>query len=107
MELRRTDTNAADDSRGRAFGLEGDLYLPVVAALLGSLGLFALFGLGFGVGWPLAAGLAAGPLALTLAWAFGLRHGRPPGYDRDWMEQRLGSGDFWRQQATQRGFLES
>jgi hypothetical protein len=40
-DLRFTDTNAADDSAGRAFGLDGNLYLPVAAAALGAVGLFA------------------------------------------------------------------
>ena len=41
-ELRHIETNAADDSAGRAFGLEGNLYLPVLLSVLGSLALFAV-----------------------------------------------------------------
>ena len=41
-ELRHSETNAADDSAGRAFGLEGNLYLPVLLSVLGSLALFAV-----------------------------------------------------------------
>jgi hypothetical protein len=33
-DLRFTDTNAADDSAGRVFGLEGNLYLPVVGGFV-------------------------------------------------------------------------
>ena len=32
--LRHTETNSADDSAGRAFGLDGNLYLPVLLAVL-------------------------------------------------------------------------
>ena len=52
-ELRFTDTNAADDSAGRVFGLDGNLYLPVVSGLVAGVVLFA--GLGFiGTAYPLA-----------------------------------------------------
>lgn len=100
-ELRQTDTNAANDSSGRAFGLEGDLYLPVVLAVLGSMGLFALLTLVLHAN-PLASGLlVALPLGAVLGWAVGLRHGRPSGHDRDWLETRLGRGDFTRDDAQQ------
>jgi hypothetical protein len=95
-DLRFTDTNAADDSAGRAFGLDGNLYLPVV---LGAVAGVALFGgltlLGISIGIALGVGLA--PLGATLVWVLGLRHNRPPGYDRDRIEQWLGGGDFMRE----------
>lgn len=106
MDLRRTDTNSADDSRGRAFGLEGDLYLPVVVAAVISLGLLALLGLVLRTGWVIAGTVAAAPVAGTLFWAAWLRHGRPPGYDRDWIEQKLGGGNFRRTEAAQRRLLD-
>ena len=106
MDLRRTETNSSDDSRGRAFGLEGDLYLPVVIAAVVSLGLLALLGLVLRTGWAAAGSVSVVPFGLTLGWAVFLKHGRPPGYDRDWIEQQLGGGDFTRSRATQRRLLE-
>jgi hypothetical protein len=92
MDLRFTDTNAADDAAGRAFGLDGNLYLPVVAAALAGVGLFAA--LAFIIGLSLvAAGLfAAAPFFLTVAWALCLKKGRPSGYDRDFLEYLAGGG---------------
>ncbi|MDP3069648.1 MAG: hypothetical protein Q8N18_05135 [Opitutaceae bacterium] len=107
MDLRRTDTNAADDSRGRAFGLDGDLYLPVVIASLLSLALGALLGLWLHTGWVVAGVVAVVPIALTLFWALGLKHGHPPGHDRDWLDQKLGGGDFTRSNGAQRGLLDT
>lgn len=107
MDLKRTDTNAADDSRGRAFGLDGDLYLPVVIAGLISLALAAVLALLLRIGWLIAALVGAFPLAITLFWAAALRHGRPPGYDRDWFDQKLGGGDFTRNPAAQRGLVDA
>lgn len=92
-ELRFTDSNAGDDSAGRAFGLEGNLYLPVVFGLVAGVLLFA--GLGFaGVGLPLAGTAAATPLVATVVWVLGFRHGKPSGYDRDKMDDLLGGADF-------------
>lgn len=107
MELRHTDSNAADDSRGRAFGLEGNLYLPVVIAAITSLAIGAVLGLVLRTGSMVAGPVASLPVGVTLFWALVLRHGKPAGYDRDWIEQKLGRGDFTRTRAAQRGLLES
>lgn len=100
-ELRHTDTNAADDSPGRAFGLDGNLYLLVVAAVLAGLGLYAMLALLLRA--PVLAAGAVGalpPIAVGL-WAALLRHGKPAGYDRDWLDHKLGRGDFTRVDAEQ------
>ena len=107
MDLRHTDTNAADDSRGRAFGLEGDLYLPVVIAAVTSLALGAVLAVLLRTGWIVAGLIASLPLGGTLFWALGLKHGKPPGYDRDWIEQKFGGGDFTRSRTAQRGLFDA
>ncbi len=92
-DLRCTPTNAGDDSAGRAFGLDGDLYLPVVLAIVGAIGLFAgLVWAGAGV---VVAGIAGAlPVAFTALWIGLFRQGKPPGYDRDRWEAARGGGDF-------------
>ncbi|MEN9402619.1 MAG: hypothetical protein RL091_1322 [Verrucomicrobiota bacterium] len=102
MDLRFTDTNAADDAAGRAFGLEGNLYLPVVAAALAGVGLFAALAFLIGLSLVAASLFAAAPIFLTLAWALGLKKGRPPGYDRDFLEYLTGGGSFAPVAAQQR-----
>jgi hypothetical protein len=97
MEPRLTDTNAADDSAGHAFGLEGDLYLPVVLSIVAAVGLFAFLGLLLHVNYGLAGGIAAVPLAVTLGWVLLLKQGRPAGYDRDKIEDLLHGGHFTRE----------
>lgn len=92
--LRFTDTNAADDSAGRAFGLDGNLYLPVAAAALGSVGLFAGLTFWLHTNWVVAGTVAAVPLGLTAGWVLGLKHGRPAGHDRDQLEDLLRGGNF-------------
>jgi len=97
MELRFTDTNAADDSAGRAFGLEGNLYLPVVIALVAAVALFAFFGLLIHANYSLSGTVATIPLAGTLGWIVLLKHGKPAGYDRDKVENLFRGGDFFRE----------
>lgn len=94
MELRLTETNSADDAAGRAFGLDGDLYLPVVMAGVGALGIFGLLGIVFHVPWGVAGPVAAGPVILVLLWVLLLRRGRPRGWDRDKLEDLVGCGHF-------------
>lgn len=91
--LRFTETNSGDDSRGRAFGLEGNLYLPVAGAVVLAVALFA------GLTWRgtglVPAGVAASvPVAGVAIWIFGFKHGKPAGYDRDRLEYVLSGGDL-------------
>ena len=92
-ELRFTETNSAEDSAGKTWGLEGSLfwYLTggVFAAVILLLVLFSMWH------WTLTAstGAAAVPLTLVLLYIFGFRQGKPPGYDRDLLALWLrGSG---------------
>jgi hypothetical protein len=97
-ELRFTDTNAADDSAGRVFGLDGNLYLPVVFGLVAGVVGFA--GLGFaGMAYPLAGTVAAIPPVGSIIWVLGFRHGKPAGYDRDRLDELLGGANFTREGA--------
>lgn len=93
-ELRITDTNSANDSRGRAFGLEGNDFVYVLVALVGAMGLYLVCTavLHFRV----AAGLIlAGPVFLVpAAWVVFLRHNKPAGYAEDWFEN-LVSREGW------------
>jgi type IV secretion system protein TrbE len=100
--LRYTDTNSGDDSQGRAFGLEGNLYLVVVAAVVAAVALFAVLVFLVGLGMPVAAMGAAVPVALTLSWVVVLKHGKPRGYDRDVVNQALGGGNASRAELSGR-----
>jgi hypothetical protein len=94
-DLRFTETNSGDDSAGRAFGLDGNLYLPVVGALLLAMGVFA--GLHYaGLRLPVAAAAGAMPVIGTVAWIVFLKHGKPAGYDRDLIDGLLGGNNFTR-----------
>ncbi|MDR1281853.1 MAG: hypothetical protein LBK99_13670 [Opitutaceae bacterium] len=106
-ELHFTDTNSADDSSGRVFGLDGNLYLPVVLGVIGSLGLVAVLGLLVGTGWFIAGVAGAVPLAAILGWALLLKHNKPAGYDRDRIEQWLGGAHFTLNPAEQQNLTDT
>jgi Flp pilus assembly protein TadB len=93
-ELRLTDTNAASDSKGRTWGLEGSLFWWLVAGIGAGITLF--FVLLVVVGSSLGASflVALVPVLVCLAYIFGLRQGKPPGYDRDLFEYALHGRGF-------------
>ena len=71
-ELRITDTNSANDSKGRAFGLEGNDFLYVLIAFVFTCPI----------------------VAVPLAWVVLLRHNKPAGYAEDWFDQCIGGDGF-------------
>ena len=85
-ELRFTETNSADDSAGKTWGLEGNLFWFVAggafAAVMTLILLFSVWR------WSLlnAAVPALIPLTLSLLYALALRQGKPPGHDTDLFE---------------------
>lgn len=99
--LRHTETNAADDAAGRAFGLDGNLYAPVVAAMVVALAGFALLTLVLKASLTIASLLALTPLGLVFGWVLGLKQGKPAGYDRDLFDYLLDRGHFTRRAVGQ------
>lgn len=94
MNLRLTDTNAADDSGGSVWGLDGNLFMPVVASAAVSVGVLLLLFAVLHVYWLISALIGAVPFCGTLTYVLLFKQGKPPGYDRDLF-------DLW---ARGRGF---
>lgn len=93
-DLRLTDTNAASDSTGRTWGLEGGLFWWLVGGV--AVGITVFFVLLVLIKAAVTTCLVVGfiPVMLCLAYIFGFRQGRPPGYDRDCFEQWLSGSGF-------------
>jgi hypothetical protein len=93
-ELRLTDTNAASDSRGRTWGLEGGLFWWLIGGI--GAGIIIFFVLLVVLDKSLTMSFLAGfvPVLLCLAYIFTLRQGKPPGYDRDIFEYFLTGRGF-------------
>ena len=93
-EFRFTDTNAASDSKGRTWGLEGGLFWWLVGGVGAGITLFVLFLVVLNSSLFMSFVIAVVPVLLCLAYIFGLRQGKPPGYDRDIFERVLTSRGF-------------
>ena len=90
------DTNSADDSKGIAFGLSGNLFMPVIAGGVASVVLVTvlLWSQAFGIVGSVVVG--ALPFALTLLIVTTFFQNKPPHYARDWFESLTSDGSFVR-----------
>jgi hypothetical protein len=93
-DLRLTDTNAASDSKGRTWGLEGGLFWWLVGGVGVAVTVFLVLLVILKSSLLTSLGIAFLPLLLCLAYIFGLRQGKPPGYDRDIFERLLTGTGF-------------
>ena len=85
-ELRLTDTNAASDSKGKTWGLEGGLFWWLIGGVGSGITLFFVLLVVLSESLLTSFLAALVPVVLCLAYIFGLRQGKPPGYDRDIFE---------------------
>ena len=76
-ELRLTDTNAASDSKGRTWGLEGGLFWWLVAGIGAGITLFFVLLVVVGSSLTVSFLVALVPVLICLAYIFGLRQGNP------------------------------
>ena len=93
-DLRFTDTNAASDSKGRTWGLEGGLFWWLVGGVGVGVTVFFVMLVILKSSLLTSFAVALVPVLLCLAYIFGLRQGKPPGYDRDCFEHWLSGGGF-------------
>jgi hypothetical protein len=93
-QLRLTDTNASSDSSGRTWGLEGNLFWVLLGGVGVGVTVLLLLVVFFRVGLGCSVCVSCVPVALALSYIYGLRQGKPPGYDRDWLEYHLKGPGF-------------
>lgn len=84
------------DSRGVAFGLQGNLYFPVVIAAVISIGIFTLLLVKTNYPVPKAFAIAAVPFAATLVFVMLLMNGKKPHYASDLFASLTTDGSFGR-----------
>lgn len=85
-ELRITDTNSANDSRGRAFGLEGNDFVYVLVAFVLAMGLYVVCTTILRIRVVPAVVLSLPLFVVPAAWVLLLRHNKPAGYAEDWFD---------------------
>ena len=93
-ELRITDTNSANDSRGRAFGLEGNDFIYVLVAFVVALGLYLVFAFMLKVGMAAALVFSVPVFLAVAAWVLLFRHNKPDGYAEDFFDDLI-NGEGW------------
>jgi len=93
-ELRITDTNSVNDSRGRAFGLEGNDFIYVLIAFVVALGLYFIFAFVLRVGMAVSLVFSLPVLLATVGWIVVLRHNKPDGYAEDLFDDIV-NGEGW------------
>lgn len=93
-QLRFTDTNSADDSKGRTWGLDGNLFWYLAGGAFVSVVLMLLFFSVYRLSFGASGFIAALPLILALTYVFGFRQGKPPRYDVDCLEYWIGGKGF-------------
>lgn len=93
-ELRFTDTNSANDSKGRALGLEGNDFYYVVGGVIGALAIYlvlvGVLHVRVAIGLMFSVPVLVGPIV----WVLLLRHNKPEGYTEDLFDQ-LVNGEGW------------
>ncbi len=95
--LRQTPTNSADDSKGHSLGLEGDLFLYVIAALVAGVGLL-LFCMSSGVSPGLSLLIAIIPLPCCVGFLIFFKIGKPPRYTGDLIQKWSGNKNLRKEQ---------
>jgi hypothetical protein len=93
-ELRLTDTNAASDSKGRTWGLEGGLFWWLIGGIGAGIIVFFVLLVPMNSSLTLSFVVALVPVSICLAYIFALRQGKPPGYDRDCFEYLMTGRGF-------------
>lgn len=87
-EIRFTETNSGDDSKGRTWGLEGDLFWFMVGGAFAFVMVLLVCFSAMKMSFFTSLFLAAVPLTLCLIYVFVFRQGKPAGYDFDCL-------DYW------------
>ena len=93
-ELRITDTNSANDSKGSALGFEGNDFLYIVGGIVGAIGIFLLLYGMFHSSLAAAGGIAALVFIIPTAWVVLFRRGKPDGYAEDFFDHLLNREGF-------------
>ena len=85
-KLRLTDTNAASDSKGRTWGMEGGLFWWLIGGIGAGIIVFFVLLVVLNESFLISFLVALVPVLICLAYIFAFRQGKPPGYDRDFFE---------------------
>jgi hypothetical protein len=93
-QIKFTDTNAADDSKGRTWGLEGDLFWFMAGGAFAFVMVLLVCFSALKMSFFASLVLAAVPLTLCVIYIFVFRQGKPAGYDIDCLDYWFNGSGF-------------
>lgn len=100
-QIRFTETNSADDSKGRTWGLDGNLFWFVAGGAFAFVVILLVCFSAMKLSFAFSLLLAAAPLTLCVIYVFTFRQGKPPGYDLDCLDLWLNGSGFGPDLPTQ------
>jgi hypothetical protein len=93
--LRQTPTNSSNDSKGNSMGLEGDLFLFLIAGvLLGVILMIACMKSGMSPGLSIITAILPMPFIILFLYVFKI--GKPKNYQGDLMQKWMGNTSITR-----------
>ena len=93
-QIRFTETNSADDSKGRTWGLDGNLFWFITGGSFAFVAILLVCFSAMKMDFLFSLFLAALPLTLCVIYVFIFRQGKPPGYDVDCLDLWLSGSGF-------------
>lgn len=94
QEIRFTETNSADDSKGRTWGLDGNLFWFVAGGAFVFVIVLLLCFSAMKMSFVASLILAAIPLGLCVTYVLGFRQGKPRAYDVDCLDAWINGAGF-------------
>jgi fatty acid desaturase len=99
--LRFTETNSGDDSQGRTWGLEGNLFWFMAGGAFAFVMVLLVCFSALKMSFFVSLIIALVPLILCVVYVFMFRQGKPAGYDVDCLDHWMNGSGFspeWRAQ---------
>jgi hypothetical protein len=93
-QIRFTETNGADDSKGRTWGLDGNLFWFIAGGAFAFVVILLVCFSAMKLSFLLSISLAALPLTLCVIYVSAFRQGKPPGYDVDCLDHWVNGPGF-------------
>ncbi|HEY3913206.1 MAG TPA: hypothetical protein VGN61_01865 [Verrucomicrobiae bacterium] len=94
QEIRFTETNSADDSKGRTWGLDGDLFWFIAGGTFAFVIVLLVCFSAMKMSFTASLVLAAIPLTLCVGYVVSFRQSKPKAYDVDCLDLWINGSGF-------------
>ena len=93
-QIRFTETNSADDSKGRTWGLDGNLFWFVAGGAFCAVAVLLVCFSALRMSMLVSILFAGIPLTVAMIYVLAFKQGKPPGYDIDCLDLWLNGRGF-------------